>query len=1186
MKNIKKEVIIKFLLIFTIILGKVGVDRIDINAETEESMVTLYFQDNSQEAWVKNDKAVIELVDNTHGHIHYQMKKCDENLWTAQVPKSAYNITFNRMDEDKSVQWNSWSAGGRDSHNRYIVQGAEYGYWDDWGEMREFQEGDTIYLDISEYQMWTKDNAIFYINFSNVTKNDGKDISIIGEDASSCHPVRVEKLEDTLYSYTVTKEDVGLTELRFWRGDEDNLWNCSVEMTVDDYAKGMNMVEVTGWNETGYLTKREINEEVEIEIDTEQLEYDGKLSMWKCNQQMACFSGTVNPEEMVKEMEYQITDILGNQVKNGHISVKDEWKVADIGLVRGYNCITVSAITNNGQRKQEKIEIFNMEEENTKKIDIDKEDNDGDKLNNYQEKLFGTDVNKNDTDGDGLSDYEEIIILGTSPLEQDTNGDGMSDGESDEDKDGINNLEEIKNMLNPFLGDTDGDIISDGDELIIYGTEPLNSDTDGDGLLDGEEIKLGLNPKNKDTDEDGVLDDNHKIEQKLDYQVKNSGQMILEKVSVKMFCAGLINNSVVIKSMSDIDVFGMAIQGLIGETVEITSDVAFDNAKIIFEYNPEKLGDIAEEDLAIVWFDEENNKYELYDNDIILDKNNHTVSYETKHFSKYALVNKREFLEGFYDSMDYQDSVILEKEKDYDIDILVDISNSMISDKKIDRAREIIKRFSNIFLDSDNVGCESYAYRGFNSGLRNYSRDYLEYRAKNIKAGSDKPYMTSHGWSFDHNLKIGLETIMENFKNSESKNEQVAIIICDGKINYYIDMYSIDLQVQYAVENNIRIYVINVGDNDSEKFEEIAVKTGGKYLTALNAQDIDEIELYFSRVSKENYRDSDNDGLYDIYEKKGFMNLNGQIFYTDPYNSDTDGDGVSDYEEVGGQPYSRKYQIGDYTKDVVRNWNFKSNPTVKDTDRDGVNDLHDDNPSMAAEYYVNYEVTDAADVQVDNNIASKKILGEEKRSKEWGTGNYTKEEIHDIQMKYTIMMELAALEQGAEFGILSEGQAAKALIHYLGNTGNDFRFKDTKEFVSRKGSVYKEKEKELIKFFQNVLKDGESITVKTSNSFTSYDNNLALDKPLKGINWFLTLGTASGYVTATASRNGDNYMMEVRYIVYDYYDWNEGDDRELVPGISNHNMWEMTNLGVAKPYFIYGEYRGWHMFSKGATQIF
>jgi hypothetical protein len=58
----------------------------------------------------------------------------------------------------------------------------------------------------------------------------------------------------------------------------------------------------------------------------------------------------------------------------------------------------------------------------------------------------------------------------------------------------------------PLNPDTDGDGLSDGDEVNVYGTDPLNPDSDGDGLNDGLEVSLGLDPLDSDTDNDGIPD--------------------------------------------------------------------------------------------------------------------------------------------------------------------------------------------------------------------------------------------------------------------------------------------------------------------------------------------------------------------------------------------------------------------------------------------------------------------------------------------------------------------------------------------------------------------------------------------------------------------------------------------------------------------------------------------------------
>lgn len=55
-------------------------------------------------------------------------------------------------------------------------------------------------------------------------------------------------------------------------------------------------------------------------------------------------------------------------------------------------------------------------------------DQDRDRLTDNQEKELGTDPTKPDSDGDGLSDYDEVAIYKTDPNKSDTDGDGFTDG--------------------------------------------------------------------------------------------------------------------------------------------------------------------------------------------------------------------------------------------------------------------------------------------------------------------------------------------------------------------------------------------------------------------------------------------------------------------------------------------------------------------------------------------------------------------------------------------------------------------------------------------------------------------------------------------------------------------------------------------------------------------------------------
>jgi len=64
----------------------------------------------------------------------------------------------------------------------------------------------------------------------------------------------------------------------------------------------------------------------------------------------------------------------------------------------------------------------------------------------------------------------------------------------DSDKDGLTDAEEKQLGTDPNQADTDGDQLSDYDEVKKWHTDPLKIDTDGDGYPDGEEVQGGYNP--------------------------------------------------------------------------------------------------------------------------------------------------------------------------------------------------------------------------------------------------------------------------------------------------------------------------------------------------------------------------------------------------------------------------------------------------------------------------------------------------------------------------------------------------------------------------------------------------------------------------------------------------------------------------------------------------------------------
>ena len=109
-----------------------------------------------------------------------------------------------------------------------------------------------------------------------------------------------------------------------------------------------------------------------------------------------------------------------------------------------------------------------------------------------------------DDDNDGVPDTQDNCPNNANTNQDDNDDDGIGDVcDPDDDNDGLNDVDEITYGTDPFILDTDGDTLSDGDEVNIFGTDATLIDTDSDGFDDDVEIDAGSNPIN-DTSIPGV----------------------------------------------------------------------------------------------------------------------------------------------------------------------------------------------------------------------------------------------------------------------------------------------------------------------------------------------------------------------------------------------------------------------------------------------------------------------------------------------------------------------------------------------------------------------------------------------------------------------------------------------------------------------------------------------------------
>lgn len=409
-KKITFVVILVLVIVFGIVFLKLFLKTKGKTGDKTEYKV-LYFVDKTEGQWIKNDSAMIELVDAGDGQESYWMVRKSIDTWYVNVPESVDDIIFNRYSSDKSEKWNTWSAGKREENDVYYVENEEAGHWDVPEERRDyFYPGDIIYLDLTEFPEWERDDAFIYINFSDAAKeeNNGNEIILADVSKSKYSPKNVDmEVEESVYAYMVTFTDAGTKKLRFWRGNEIALWDCSITLSYKDYLKGINCIKVTGWNEEGSLEFSKCCMDFEMDSDEDGIQdYLEMLYEWNRNSKDSDGDGL----EDLQEAYYTQTN------PGKHDSAEKGVSDADA-------------------------------------------DKDGDGVSNAEEILRGLNAYDSDTDQDGLLDGDEINLYGTDPKNPDTDADTLNDGD------------EVALDLNPLVQDTDGNGILDSDEKRYYHLE-------------------------------------------------------------------------------------------------------------------------------------------------------------------------------------------------------------------------------------------------------------------------------------------------------------------------------------------------------------------------------------------------------------------------------------------------------------------------------------------------------------------------------------------------------------------------------------------------------------------------------------------------------------------------------------------------------------------------------------------
>lgn len=529
-------------------------------------------------------------------------------------------------------------------------------------------------------------------------------------------------------------------------------------------------------------------------------------------------------------------------------------------------------------------------------------DADGDLLATDVETALGLNPAAADTDGDRLVDIEELWTTFTDPRRPSTDG-VVNDADADPDGDGLGHFRELRAGSDPLVADTDGDGVPDGREVDVLRTDPSNPDTDADRLADGSEGRLGTNPLDPDSDDDGVLDG--------DETYTSVATFAGVGLRVDMTGVGDVADAVSVRDGSA-EPWLDDLPGLASPVVDLESDRPFTAARLTLPFDPTAVpnGDVA--GLRIMWFDEVVGTWRpLPPSATTVDPVARTVSATTDHFTLFAVFyvpTWNAVLQAFDPNPGGgggggSSSFV-------DVALVLDSSGSMISNDPQGFRRTAAKRFIDALIPGDQV-----AVVDFDASAR-----LLQPLTTDVAAAKRAVDLIDSSGGTDIGAGVRVANT-ELIGRGDPTHARIQILLTDGEGAYNAAL------TQQAIDNRITIYTIGLGTGvNAALLTQIATATGGQYFAVATADQLPDV---FSRIpiNLDPAGDEDRDGIKNGIEITGAITGTGARYILDPRDPDTDGDGLTDGEEI---------RLGDFSQ--LYAYYVVTNPRAIDSDDDGLAD--------------------------------------------------------------------------------------------------------------------------------------------------------------------------------------------------------------------------------------------------------
>jgi Ca-activated chloride channel family protein len=201
-----------------------------------------------------------------------------------------------------------------------------------------------------------------------------------------------------------------------------------------------------------------------------------------------------------------------------------------------------------------------------------------------------------------------------------------------------------------------------------------------------------------------------------------------------------------------------------------------------------------------------------------------------------------------------QDDVVIDKDKGYEISMILDASGSMKEYNKFGIVKDIVTEFVDM-RQHDKLGLTIFADFSYVAIPLTYDKESIKRLLSRLEVGIAGERRTA--------LYEALFMSSKLFKSSTAK-EKIAILLTDGVNN--VDNIPLDIALNTAKKYGIKVYVIGVGnrgDYNPLVLKRIAQETGGEFFEADSVERLKRIYEEINKLEKSEIK-------VDKYVKKNY----------------------------------------------------------------------------------------------------------------------------------------------------------------------------------------------------------------------------------------------------------------------------------------------------------------------------